>query len=353
MERKNFLSETEQNINRRSFLKLSGLLSAGLVSFGILPTAAEAVRFNKKMYKVTETRVAMNTFVSMTLLHPSRDKSEEAMGLAFEEIDRLTQIMSRFDNRTAVAQLNNEGFLKDVPPEVSEVISRALYHYRLSNATFDITIKPVMDLYKNTIARGGDRWPDDAEITDALKLVGADKIEFHTNKIRLKKSGMGITLDGIAKGYIVDKASKILAGHRINNHLINAGGDIRAIGKRSDKKPWVVAIQDPRKKRHYPDTIYLTDGAIATSGNYEIYFDREKIFHHIVDPKTGFSPELNNSVSVTAKTAMDADALSTAVFVMNPVLGTRFINSLPMCESFVIEKGNKRFKSAGWKSMTA
>ena len=192
MERKNFLSETEQNINRRSFLKLSGLLSAGLVSFGILPTAAEAVRFNKKMYKVTETRVAMNTFVSMTLLHPSRDKSEEAMGLAFEEIDRLTQIMSRFDNRTAVAQLNNEGFLKDVPPEVSEVISRALYHYRLSNATFDITIKPVMDLYKNTIARGGDRWPDDAEITDALKLVGADKIEFHTNKIRLKKTGMGI-----------------------------------------------------------------------------------------------------------------------------------------------------------------
>ena len=163
---------------------------------------------------------------------------------------------------------------------------------------------------------------------------------------------MGITLDGIAKGYIVDKASKILAGHRINNHLINAGGDIRAIGKRSDKKPWVVAIQDPQKKGHYPDTIYLTDGAIATSGNYEIYFDREKIFHHIVDPKTGFSPELNNSVSVTAKTAMDADALSTAVFVMNPVLGTRFINSLPMCESFVIEKGNKRFKSAGWKSMT-
>ena len=77
---------------------------------------AEAVRFNRKLHKVSKTRLAMGTFVSMTLVHDSRGQAEEAMGRAFEEMDRLTRLMSRFDEKTAVAQLNKEGVLHDVPP---------------------------------------------------------------------------------------------------------------------------------------------------------------------------------------------------------------------------------------------
>ena len=337
-------------MNRRSFIKLTGLLGLSVASAGIIPVTAEAVKFNKNLYKISKTRLAMGTFVSMTLIHSSRDRAEEAMDLAFDEIYRLTGLMNRFDEATAVAQLNSEGFLKDVPPEVIAVVTSALDYCRLSRGTFDISVKPVVDLLKEKFA-AKEKWPPaETQLREVLDLVGSDKIELRGRTLRFKKAGMGITLDGIAKGYIVDRASQLLASHQIKNHLINAGGDIRTMGSRRDTKPWTVAIQDPHKKRKYPDIIHMTDGAIATSGNYEIYFDREKMFHHIVDPGKGLSPGLNASVSVLSDTTMDADALSTSVFVMNPLQGTRFIDSLPVRECLIIIKGGEEFKSLGWRS---
>jgi len=350
MEKQDFFDHTLGPMNRRSFLKLSGILGIGIASATAIPTWAEAVRFNRKLYKISKTRLAMGTFVSMTLLHPSRDQAEDAMGEAFFEIDRLSRSMSRFDETTAVTLLNREGFLKDVPPEVGEVVKRALEYYRISNGAFDISVKPVVDLFKERFSKGKKMPPTEGELREALRLVNASNIEFEGSSLRFKHPGMGITLDGIAKGYIVDRASHVLAKHRIKNHLINAGGDIRTMGHRRDKQPWTIAVQDPQKKKHYPDIIHMTDGAIATSGNYEIYFDKEKMFHHIINPNTGLSPDESTSVSVLAETTMDADALSTSVFVMNPERGTRFINSLPKCESLVVAKGNRKIKSSGWKS---
>jgi thiamine biosynthesis lipoprotein len=350
MEKTKYLSPKETAMNRRAFIKLSGLLGLGVASAGIIPITAEAVKFNKKMYKVSRTRLAMGTFVSMTLIHDSRDKAEEVMGHAFDEIDTLTGLMNRFDDRTAVAQLNREGYLEDTPPEVAEVVARALYHYRLSQGTFDISVKPIVDLFKEKMGEGKKVLPTEKELKQALELVDSNKIELKERAIYFKKPGMEITLDGIAKGYIVDRVSAMIAGHNIKNHLINAGGDIRTMGARADKKPWTVAIQDPLKRRNYPDIIHMNNGAIATSGNYEIYFDREKMFHHIVDPRTGLSPELSTSVSVIAPTTMDADALATGVFVMNPVKGAGFINSLPQCESLVVAKDGTQLKSRGWKT---
>ena len=339
-----------RKIDRRSFLKLSGMMGVGLVSTGIIPVKAEAVKFNKKMVKVSRTRLAMGTFVSMTLIHPSRDRAEEAMGLAFEEIDRLTGLMNRFDEGTAVGQLNREGLLKDIPPEVTDVISRSLHYYRLSNGSFDISVKPVVDLFKTKATGGKLITPTEAELKQVLRLVGSDKIQLNGHSIRFKKPGMGITLDGIAKGYIVDCASNMLVKHHIQDHLINAGGDIRTMGTRQDKKPWTVAVQDPQKKKRYPDIIKMSNGAVATSGDYEIFYDREKMFHHIVDPRTGLSPRVNTSVSVLAPTAMEADALSTSVFIMAPTQGTRFIDAVSKCECLVISREGTKFKSAGWKS---
>jgi len=258
--------------------------------------------------------------------------------------------MNRFDDRTAVAQLNREGYLEDIPQEVAEVVARALYHHRLSQGTFDISVKPIVDLFKEKMGEGKKVLPTEKELKQALELVDSNKIELKERAIYFKKPGMEITLDGIAKGYIVDRVSAMIAGHNIKNHLINAGGDIRTMGARADKKPWTVAIQDPLKRRNYPDIIHMNNGAIATSGNYEIYFDREKMFHHIVDPRTGLSPELSTSVSVIAPTTMDADALATGVFVMNPVKGAGFINSLPQCESLVVAKDGTQLKSRGWKT---
>ncbi len=344
------LRQLSDGIDRRHFLKLSGMLGLGLTAAVAIPASAEAVKFDRKLYKVSETRLAMGTFVSMTLLHTSKDQAQEAMGKAYEEIDRLTLEMNRFDRTTAVGQLNREGRLKDVPPDVSNVVRGALSHYRISSGAFDISVKPVVDLFRDKFSGKKPTRPSEREMREALKLVDASHIEVMGNSILLKKPGMGITLDGIAKGYIVDRAGDILAGDGIENYLINAGGDIRTSGRRQDGRPWTIAVQDPNKKHHYPDMIKMTDGAIATSGNYEVYFDREKLFHHIVNPQNGFSPITCSSVSVLAETAMDADALSTSVFVMGPRKGVHFVNSLPKCECLLVEKGNRKISSAGWKS---
>ena len=350
MEKRTVSPVVSKTMNRRSFLRLSGLLGLGLASAAAVPVTAEAVRFNRKMYKVSKTRLAMGTFVSMTLIHPSRNEAEEAMGKAFEEMDRLTRMMSRFDDGAYIAQLNTHGYLTETPIEVHEVISTSLDYHRLSNGAFDITVKPVVDLFKEAFATGNGAPPADGDLEKALRLVDAGKIRLEDRSIRFGQMGMGITLDGIAKGYIVDRASRVLTAHRVENHLINAGGDIRTRGSKAPDKPWVVAIQDPEKKRRYPDVVQMKDGAIATSGNYEVYYDREKMFHHIVDPVTGLSPQDRCSVSVMARTAADADALSTTVFVMPPAKGLQFINAIADCECLMISKEGIQLTSRGWRT---
>lgn len=337
-------------IHRRSFLKLSGLLGAGMATLALLPAAAEAVKFDRKRYKVSTTRPALGTVVSMTLIHESRDRAQEAMGRAFQEMDRLSGILNRHDNITAVGFLNHEGHLTDAPPEVREVVSRALHHHRLTGGAFDITVQPVVDLFKGQYETPGPLTVPEDELDRRLKLVDARGIVLGPREIRFSRPGMGMTLDGIAKGYIVDRASELLERLGVPNHLINAGGDILTRGARADGKAWSVAIEDPDKQGNYPDVIRMRDGAVATSGNYEVYFDREKMVHHIVNPGSGRSPRLHASVSVRARTAMDADALATGVFVMDPARGLRLIESLSDCDTLLIERSGKAWKSAGWKS---
>lgn len=336
-------------VDRRAFLRLSGLLGLGMASGGLYPMIAEAVRLDRKAYKVSETKLGMGTFVSMTLVHPSKDQAEEAMGLAFEEVERLTALMTRFDTSGAVACLNRDGSLRDLPAELTKVIRAALGYTRATGGYFDVTVKPVVDLFKSRASGGQFSQPTEAELNTALELVGSQHVEIHGHDVRFRKPAMGITLDGIAKGYIVDEASRVLSSRGIKDFLVNAGGDIKAVGRRADRSPWAVAIQDPQKKRQFPDVVSLTDAAIATSGDYEVYYDREKVFHHIVDPKTGLSPHLSRSVSVVSPTAMAADALATGVFVMGSTEGTRLINSLPECACCIVGRDGEIVRSERWR----
>lgn len=323
-------------------------MGLGAASAALLPAEkAEAFLFGRKEYKVTKTRLAMGTFVAMTAIHPSRDEAEEAIGLAFEEIDRLNTMLTHYEKTSPIGSLNGGGKLEAAPQEVLELVARSLYYNRETGGAFDITVKPLVDLYKNSLAV--DHIPTEAEINQTLKLVGSENIHFQSGSLLFGKSEMAITLDGIAKGYIVDRASEVLRAGGVANHLINAGGDIRTSGKAAGGKAWTVAIQDPAKTKEYPDIITMQDGAIATSGNYEIYYDKEKLFHHIINSRTGHSPQLASSVTVVAPTVMDADALATSVFVMEPVAGIQFINRQADCECFVIGKDGDVKHSAGWQ----
>ena len=335
--------------DRRSFLKYSGMLGAGILFSGLMPVS-ESVAFNRKLYKVSRARLTMGTFAAITLMHPSRYEADDVIGMAFDEMDRASRLFDRYQSDSPIGRLNHDGFASHLTPEVLNVISRSLYFHKISRGAFDITVKPVVDLYKDYFA-ANQKPPSDEKISNVLDLVDAGAISLNSHTVEFAKKGMGITLDGIAKGYIIDCGIRVIKRHGIKHGLINAGGDIRTVGGKDRKTPWKVAIQNPDKEGPHISTITVVNGAIATSGNYEVYFDKEKLYHHIIVPQNGRPALKSTSVTVLAGNAMDADALSTTVFVSGPEAGKKFIENLPGAECLILSSKGKKIRSSGWPSV--
>ncbi len=294
-------------------------------------------------HKLVLDRRAMSTRVSVAAIHHSRCLLEDAAGLAFREMDRLIGLLNRFDPGSAVGVLNAEGRLADPPPELTLLLDRSAAVHEASGGAFDITVQPLVDLLK----QAGDS-PDPVVWRDTLETVGADALRVSTAQIGFERDGMGITLDGIAKGYIVDAMAAVLEAHGIDRFLIDAGGDIRASGLREDALAWVVAVRDPRHGGILPSPLRMIGGAVATSGGYEARFDPDGSWHHIVSSRTGRSPDDILSVTVTGPTVFASDALATAALLMSPREGVRFIDSLPGFECMVIDVDGHPTLSAGW-----
>lgn len=339
-----------KQFTRRAFMRALGIVGLGAAVIPAPVMAAirmtEVTKF-ENAYKVSENRFLMGTFVAITAVHESRQAAENAVGLTFGEIKRLCAVFDRHDANTPLAHLNATGRLSDVEPELFAVMREAIGFNRLSSGAFDATVLPVIQTLKSS----GGLNLSEKELSEALELVDSDAIRLSRSEIRFGKQGMGVTLDGIGKGFIVDRASDVLAANGVANHLINAGGDIRARGERSAGQPWSVAIEDPAKKGDYPAILKLSDAAIATSGGYEVFYDAERKHHHVVDPKTARSPHQSVSVSVTARTVMEADALSTSAFVMAPKAGVRFIDTLSASECLIVGDTGVKLASRHWNRL--
>jgi thiamine biosynthesis lipoprotein len=198
----------------------------------------------------------------------------------------------------------------------------------LLEGAFDISILPVLGLWEENVSK--DKTPTDTEISERLNLVNYRNILIEDKNISFKKRGMGITLAGVAKGYAVDKAIEALVRCNIRHALVNAGGDIRAIGGKDDTVPWRIAIRDPRNKTRIVTALELHDQAIATSGTYR------RSFGDIINPRVGKPAQGVLSSTVIAKTAMDADMLATCTFVLGAEKGTEWIGKLDGAKAFVI-----------------
>jgi FAD:protein FMN transferase len=333
-------------LSRRSFLALSG--SAGLALAGLsFPSTCEATKFSTKLHKVSMSKEGMGTFISITVLDPSQDRAEEAIARAYTEIDRLSALLSRHDPASPVSYLNTKGSLSDLPPELFQVLDASLHYNRLSDGYFDITILPVLDLYEENF-NVTNMPPSLSEIQNAMSCVGSNHINLTSNSVAFTKPHMQITLDSIAKGFIIDRAMDVLKTHGIEHALINAGGDIAVHGGRDAGKPWRIAIQNPRQKENNIEIVEIKSGALATSGNYEIYFDQEKIYHHLISPLSVEPVKNISSASIRARTVMEADALATAAFVMGVEKGMKFINRTPDAEGLVVDAFSQKFSSESW-----
>ena len=344
--------------------KMATLAGMGFQRADASPIPPESTPVAGSRHKLTVTRPSMGTLVSVTAIHPSRDLMEDALGRALGEMDRVVELLNRYDPASAVSVLNAQGVIRGPPPELSAVLEAALLQNRISHGAFDPTVQPLVDLFRERrrggIADGASAPPPpraspmhtlpNPEVLALLDLVDPGAIALAPRSISLGKEGMGVTLDGIAKGYVVDRVATVLLEYGLADFLINAGGDIRSAGFREDGRPWQVAVQDPRKAGAFPDTIPLSGAAVATSGSYEIYFDPERSHHHIVDSESGLSPQLSLSVSVVAPTAMEADALATSVFLMDPEEGAVFMDSLSGCACLIVDRLGRQVRSARWRS---
>lgn len=274
----------------------------------------------RQLYK--DSRVMMGTFVEVI----STDK--KAAAIAFAEIKRIEDLLSKYKPDSEISRLNKAGSLT-ASTETFYIIEKAKEFWQASDGAFDITVAPLVDLWGFTEKKY--YLPKEEEVKNTLNLVGSDKIILHNenNMIEFKTSGMKIDLGAIAKGYAVDCAVKKLKETGIKSCLINAGGQIYALGDKSGV-PWKVAIQDPRKKG-FIDYLELRDTAVATSGDYEQYFLQDKQrYAHILNPKTGYPADSGViSVTVTAPDGLTADALATAIFVLGKVKGLKLAKEFP------------------------
>ncbi|MFA5624672.1 MAG: FAD:protein FMN transferase, partial [Bradymonadales bacterium] len=208
---------------------------------------------------------------------------------------------------------------------------------------FDITVQPILDLFAKSYERGKE--PSEADIQSILPSIGADKLQVRGRSLYLSAEGMALSFDGVVPGYIADRAARILEGYGIKRYLVDAGGELRASGNGPSGGAWRVAVQDPKKEQNYPAVISLDRGAVSTSGSYESFYSDNGDFHHIVNAKTGRSPAQTTSVTVLAPTAIEADILSTALFVMPITEGLAYINARPQYSCLIIEKDGALFKS--------
>lgn len=290
---------------------------------------------------ISQTQIIMTTYVTIIA-----DASPREIQKAFEEIKRVTSLMNDYDPWSEVGTLNRKGELS-VSPEVREVILKAIYFSKVTKGAFDITVGPLVRLWRKMGSEK--RLPTSKELKQALSLVGYNGVKIQDEKVFFEKKGMRIDLGGIAKGYAVDRAIEALKKEGVKNALVNAGGDMYCLGEGPHGK-WKVGIQHPRKDREVVGVIEVSNRGVATSGDYRRYYIiKGKRFGHIINPFTGWTVQ-NNPMSVTiiSSDCTSADALATGVFVLGPVEGLNLIENLSGVEGMIISEGMRIKKSSGW-----
>lgn len=301
---------------------------------------------SKEVY-TEKTRNAMGTTISITVIDFDETKAERAIDAAFLEIERIDNMMSRQKESSELFVLNSEGAILSASLDLVYVLQKSYYYSELSEGAFDITVLPILNLWADKVKEGSYPKPD--EINKTLEKVGYKKISINMDNVAFKEKGMKITLDGIAKGYAVDMAVEVLKNHGIEHALVNAGGDLRAFGS----KNWTIALQNPENKEEYIVLFGICNESVATSGNYERYFNDVAKVNHIADPRTGFSAKGLISVTIVSEKATDADALATAVFVLGEEKGMRLVNALDGVESLIITSDKRILKSKGFEQREA
>ena len=290
-------------------------------------------------------RLTMGTVARIMVTAQDPRQAHQAIDAAFDKIFRIEALMSDYDAESQLSQVNSRAFEEPVAvdAELFEVLTAAKLYSCLCEGAFDITIGPVVQLWRKAKEDGTAPTPE--AIAKAKAAVGHENLilDAENRTVKFAAEGMFLDLGGIAKGYAIDKAIEILQATGLKGAMVDIGGDLRCFGTPVNGKPhWLIGLQDPDNEETILMTLNIDDMAVATSGDYRrfVIIGDEK-HSHIVNPATADSAKDLSSVTIIAREAMAADALATAVTVMGDKKGLELIDAIDNTEAILISHGDE------------
>lgn len=240
----------------------------------------------------------------------------QAAQAAIAEVRRIESRYSRYNPDSIVSRINTAagtGQALAVDAETAGLLAFAGQLHQISEGRFDITA--------GVLRRAWDfrrpRLPQEAELQPLLALIGWPKLRLTAGSIELPLRGMELDFGGFGKEYAADRAAAVLLQAGVTHGYVNLGGDIRVVGPRADGSGWCFGLQHPRRADALVGQVVLTDGALATSGDYERFFELDgRRYCHLIDPRSGWPVEHWQSASVLGPTCAAAGALSTLTMLM-------------------------------------
>ena len=256
--------------------------------------------------------VALGADASLILHHDDRLAATSIISEALSEVGRLERIFSLYHADSALVRLNRAGRLTAPPPELLEVLAQARDVSEASDGAFDVSVQSLWKLYYDHFSKPGTdlAGPAPGDVRQARTLTDYRNIRLAPEEITFARPGMAVTLNGIAQGYITDRVTSLLRKRGMVDVLVNMG-EIRALGGHPGGRPWRIGLDGNRDT----PAIDLRDAAVATSATNGFVFGGG--LHHILDPRADGGPAPERTVSVVARSATIADALSTAALLLD------------------------------------
>ncbi|MFW6170024.1 MAG: FAD:protein FMN transferase [Planctomycetota bacterium] len=316
------------------------LLNAWLLGAGVVVTTC----YSGELHRYEDSQRHMGTRFVLLFYAPDEELANQGFQAAFARIAQLEATLSDYDRTSELTQLSRAAPTPH-PVEVSDdlwaVLQTAGRLSRRTGGAFDVTLGPLTKLWRRTRRR--QQPPTPARLRDARAASGHTALILHPKRqaVQLLKPDMRLDLGGIAKGYAVDQALRELKRVGITRALVNASGDMAASGPPPGKPGWLVGVAPLEPDA--PSSVFghLAHQSIATSGDAFQYveIDRQR-YSHILDPNTGLGLQTRGSVSILADDGMQADAIASAVSVMGPDKGLKWVRKQPGIEALVLLKQN-------------
>lgn len=329
------MNNNSKPITRRRSLEILG--AALIAPAAMFPNPAQSK--DKALKHISWQGILMGANASITLATENEAHAKATLTKLLEEVKRLESYFSLYQENSLINQLNNKGTLKNPPKEFKDLVEQSQHFSKLTNGAFDPTIQPLFMAYKNlsqTIPESG--LINHPSIKRVRELINWQAIKCEANQISFEKPAMAITLNGIAQGYITDKAVEILKENGFENTLVNFG-EYHGVGskKPNSNEGWTIQLGQHNSNNQAPDLWTLKNNALAASSKNGYKFEKMSELHHMLDPKSGQNQKTWQEIYVLAKSATTADAASTALFASTPEVVSTIAKSLKIQKALLIK----------------